>query len=98
VCDTNHYLVVLTATKKLSNNWRKIRYKNKLNLLYIYKIVILIEANKYRNIVSNEVIRVNKQPCNAANRQETRWKNIKDIIDIKRKGPKNKRYKYKKND
>jgi len=40
-----------------------------------------IEINKFRNVVSDEVKRVNNQPFNADDSQETRWKNIKGTID-----------------
>jgi len=41
-----------------------------------------IEMNKYRNIIFEEVRKVNNQPYGADDSQETRWKNIKSTIEV----------------
>lgn len=55
--------------------------KNKLKFLNIEKTKDPIEINKYRSIIPEEFRRVNNQPYDSDDSQETRWKNIKGIIE-----------------
>jgi hypothetical protein len=41
-----------------------------------------IEINKYRDIISEEIRRVNNQPYDADDSQKTRWKNIKGTTEV----------------
>jgi len=63
---------VPTIIKKFSTNWRMRKNKNKLMILNMGKIKDPIEINTYRSIIPDEVKKVNNQPCNADDSQETR--------------------------
>lgn len=78
--DTDHYLVVATLTEKLSNLWKDNTNRKSKNMLKVDRLRNPLEIAQYRKRITKELCATNEKVENIIANNETKWKNIKNVI------------------
>jgi len=79
--DTDHYLVVATLTEKLSASWKKNKSRNKTNTIDLNRLKDPVKIRQYRTRIAEEFRNINERVEIKADNHETKWTNIKKVIN-----------------